>query len=189
MREWRFVAYIPNHGRELRLTRRICSAIRENDSHHAWSKTMMDNRETLKALERILSHTIPVTESGCWIWMGTSLRNGYGRVWFRDSMWLAHRAVFTLVKGEISEGFQIDHLCKITYCVNPSHLESVPPKTNIARSTNHVANFISRHECSKGHLLTGENLIIRADRNYSRACRTCEREWKRISRERASERI
>jgi hypothetical protein len=36
--------------------------------------------------------------------------------------------------GPIAPGLQIDHLCRITYCIRPEHLEAVTVTENIRRS-------------------------------------------------------
>lgn len=60
---------------------------------------------------------------------------GYGRI--RESGTrsnaLAHRVSYEAFNGPIPEGMVIDHLCQVTSCVNPDHLEAVTQKTNIQR--------------------------------------------------------
>lgn len=36
-------------------------------------------------------------------------------------MW--HRLVWEIVYGEIPEGYEVNHLCKVRQCCNPTHLE------------------------------------------------------------------
>ncbi len=58
-----------------------------------------------------------------WSWNGeTSTRIG------------AHRLAYIRAKGPIPEGHHIDHLCRVTNCVNPDHLEAVLPGENVRRS-------------------------------------------------------
>jgi|SRR5215471_5754176 len=73
----------------------------------------------------------------CWLWTGyrNMLRNGYG--YFHISgrqpyevKQLAHRYAYEYYNGPISPGMVIDHVCGITHCVNPDHLEEVTPKEN-----------------------------------------------------------
>jgi hypothetical protein len=88
--------------------------------------------------ERFLAKVEPITESGCWIWMG-SLRNGrYGQIGMPRSrkVGYAHRVSFQLFNGEIPEGHEVCHRCDVTQCVNPSHLYSATHVQNIADTVN-----------------------------------------------------
>ena len=46
---------------------------------------------------------------------------------------MAHRLVYTLIKGEIPEGLVLDHGCKNRRCCNTKHLEPVTQKVNVER--------------------------------------------------------
>lgn len=72
-----------------------------------------------------------VDDNGCWRWL-RSMVGKYGR---GPRKTYAHRFYYEKAKGKIPNGFQIDHLCKVTDCVNPSHLEAVTSLENIRRST------------------------------------------------------
>jgi hypothetical protein len=60
----------------------------------------------------------PVTETGCWLWIGFTLPAGYGK--FGDM--LAHRAAWEMFVGLIPEGLFVLHRCDTPSCVNPGHL-------------------------------------------------------------------
>lgn len=64
----------------------------------------------------------------CWLWIGKLNDSGYGII--RSG--LAHRYSY-LQRGDIPEGYQIDHLCGLRCCVNPYHLEAVPQEENLKR--------------------------------------------------------
>ena len=68
----------------------------------------------------------------CWIWTGR-LNQGYGQVDFDGRSWMAHRVVYEHFTGPIAPGLELDHLCYITACCNPAHLEPVTRAENIAR--------------------------------------------------------
>lgn len=73
----------------------------------------------------------------CWIWKGPPQNKaGYCRVWLRGRQALAHRAMYEQEVGPIPPGMEIDHLCRQTSCVNPSHLESVTRTVNARRGSN-----------------------------------------------------
>src|SRR2546422_858208 len=73
----------------------------------------------------------------CWTWTGATAKTGYGVVGCRElfgkQTQLVHRVMYLMYKGELPRGYQIDHLCKNRLCVNPSHLQAVPPAVNTRR--------------------------------------------------------
>jgi len=64
--------------------------------------------------ESFWKYVLPVTESGCWLWLASG-PDGYGRFGTQG----AHRLSYVLAKGPIPRNLQIDHLCRVRCCVNP----------------------------------------------------------------------
>lgn len=63
--------------------------------------------------------------SGCWRWIGSRDKDGYGRFKVDGGMRRAHRWAYEQTYGEIPPGWEVDHLCQNPWCVNPEHLDMV----------------------------------------------------------------
>ena len=108
----------------------------------------------------------------CWLWMGASLANGYGKVTVNYKTLLVHRFVYESLVCSIPNNMQIDHICCNKLCCNPEHLEVVTLKINMERR---AAKLVY---CANGHAYNEANIYIRRDGR--RQCRACNREiWGR----------
>lgn len=59
--------------------------------------------------------------TGCWLWVGSTNKQGYG--WFRhDGQSRAHRVSYEFVHGKIPKEIFVCHRCDTPACVNPAHL-------------------------------------------------------------------
>jgi hypothetical protein len=76
-----------------------------------------------------------IDDNGCWIWQLHTSR-GYGRTKMGGRTQNAHRAYYELAVEPIPAGWHLDHLCRVTLCVNPDHMEPVTPRENQRRSRN-----------------------------------------------------
>lgn len=122
--------------------------------------------------ERLMSRVEKVPD-GCWLWRGAIAPSGYGVIWNgekRGVMTLVHRVSYKHFVGPISDGMQIDHLCRVRHCVNPEHLEPVTQRENILRGTSVTAENARKTHCQNGHPLIGDNLLMIKG---ARRCRTC----------------
>lgn len=115
---------------------------------------------------------VQVDDNGCWIWTGCLNNMGYGsvrRVVPSNKLWLSHRYAYTQEVGPIPDGLQIDHLCRVTACCNPEHLEAVTPAENVRRSPMYRFNARKTH-CPRGHEYAGDNLYVYDGRRFCKEC-------------------
>lgn len=115
---------------------------------------------------------------GCWIWTGAAI-GGYGAAHDgRGDEQFAHRISYRDHVGPIPDGHEVDHLCYVPLCVNPSHLEAVTRAENIRRALVHRGQKPAEH----GSISMYTNHRCRCD-----ACRSAMsahlREYRRRKRE------
>lgn len=115
------------------------------------------------------------TES-CWLWTAGLMPSGYGSTNYGAPDYrtgLAHRVSWELLRGPIPAGMHLDHLCRVTRCVNPDHLEIVTPWENTNRGYGWaVAGSYQRDKthCPQGHAYDEANTHKGGKRRTCRAC-------------------
>ncbi|MFI5002151.1 MAG: HNH endonuclease signature motif containing protein [Reyranellales bacterium] len=73
--------------------------------------------------ERRLAHsTKPDPITGCLIWQGRPMPNGYGQIRAGAKIHLAHRFAWMVAHGPIPKGLYVCHRCDQRNCVNTDHL-------------------------------------------------------------------
>lgn len=150
----------------------------------------MKNRLGRTTIERLKDLSVPEPMSGCWIWIGARMRNGYGHIGLNRGHAAAHRVAYEVLRGPIPDGLVLDHLCRTRACINPAHVEPVTQRVNLQRGNSHRAAAEGRQRrrlatthCRKGHPLSGDNLYIYPGRN-GRECRRCHADREQRRRER-----
>ena len=113
-------------------------------------------------------------ENGCWQWIASKDKWGYGKFHLDKKQRSAHRISYEHFVGPIPDGLEIDHLCRNRLCVNPQHLEPVTRRVNTLRGTGPSANNARKTRCQNGHEFTLQNTYMRSD--GTRGCRRCNME-------------
>lgn len=123
--------------------------------------------------ERFESKYIPEPNTGCWLWIGSSARGGYGAFLKNSHQCYAHRVSYELYRGPIPLGLSLDHLCREPSCVNPNHLEAVTHRENMLRGVNKNVLLHRAGVCYNGHKIIGENALISSGIRVRVQCKTC----------------
>jgi hypothetical protein len=118
-----------------------------------------------------------VDEAGCWLWQRYRDARGYGRVSVPGvGMRRVHRVVYEHLVGPIPDGLTLDHLCRVTTCCRPDHLEPVTQRINSLRGATVNAEHAQRTHCPRGHELADGNLVPSRVRRGWRDCASCHRQ-------------
>lgn len=132
-----------------------------------------DPTERARVLAKLEELSVPEPNTGCHLWLGTVFQSGgYGQIKAFGDARRAHRMSYELRKGPIPPGLVLDHLCRVTCCINPDHLEAVTDKVNILRSESVSARAARRSECNYGHPLEPLERPTDGGRR-KRVCLTC----------------
>lgn len=127
-----------------------------------------------------------VTVEGCWTLNGTNLnQNGYTFFSLNKRRKAAHRLLLEILQENlVPEGLVVDHKChsdataagdckgglscRHRACFNPSHMEIVTQRENVARGSR---AFWNQETCPQGHPRTEEHIFTNSMGGLS--CWTC----------------
>lgn len=108
-------------------------------------------------------------QTPCILWK-RAMAHGYGAQYIGGKTRYAHIVAYEAKNGKVPHGLELDHLCRNTSCINPDHLEAVTHRINILRGLGPTAENARKTHCFRGHLLEGDNLVLREG---MRRCRIC----------------
>jgi hypothetical protein len=129
----------------------------------------------------IAAKVSPVPVTSCWEWTGARDDRGYGNVRDGNRVRKAHVVIYEHFNGPVPPGQELDHRCRVPWCVNPAHMEAVTHVENVRRG---AARWVpgarqrAKRRCPAGHAYTKANTYVQTSTG-GRACRTCDRNRKR----------
>jgi len=138
-------------------------------------------------VDRFMSKIEPEPNSGCWLWVGSLARNGYGSFVHSHKVHLAHRVSFALSGRPLDAGALVLHSCDNPLCVNPDHLRAGTHGDNMRDAANRK-RFQKQQVtvCRRGHPLTGRRTA--ANGRPRRFCATCKQMfWSKKNQKRKGE--
>lgn len=109
-------------------------------------------------LEAILERSEPEPNSGCWLWMHKTDRQGYPIAKRNRKEFRVHRASYEAAHGVIPSGLFVCHRCNCPSCVNPVHLYLATNAGNLADAAR-------------------DGLMVHGDQHWTRRHRGNSRPW------------
>jgi hypothetical protein len=105
-----------------------------------------DSAKRTPLAARLLRNTMPVTECGCWIWLGCLNRQGYGSIGDENyKPQLVHRMSWQVFRGPIPDELHVLHACDVPSCINPDHLF-------LGTNLDNVADKVKKDRCYRVRL-------------------------------------
>lgn len=165
------------------MTKRICSVEGCGRPHNArglcgthYSRLMKHGDTNLYLRTPEDRFWANVEKSGdCWLWTGGKTGGEWGRYGafqVNGRQTKTHRFAYELLVGPVPEGLELDHLCRVTLCCNPEHLEAVTHRENLLRGVAPCAVHAKKTHCPQGHPYDKVNTRIYKG---MRTCRVCDR--------------
>lgn len=96
--------------------------------------------------------------SGCWLWTGGKLSNGYGVIWRDGRHRYAHRIAFELQHGSIPAGKHVLHRCNTPLCQRGTHIYAGTDTEN--QRDRISAGTSNRGERNGQAKLTSEEVVV-----------------------------
>lgn len=117
----------------------------------------------------------------CWLWIGCiNKATNYAEFHFDGQTCLAHRIAYShFASSDIPTDAHSDHLCRVRHCVNPSHIEIVPPRINFIRGNGFSGKNARKTRCPRGHKYTPDNIVRSTKQPTWRSCLICKRQQQR----------
>lgn len=105
---------------------------------------------------------------GCLLAQGRRDRDGYA-FWGKTR---AHIVAWVAANGPVPAGLELDHMCRVRHCREPSHLEAVTRAEQEKRKF--LRYRLKRTHCPRGHELAGSNRVLTSAGGV--VCRICNSE-------------
>ena len=133
----------------------------------------------MDVVERFMQYVEPVSECGCWLWVGHAVETDIGprgRFHFEGRNQWAPRVAMALFKKPLLPSELACHTCDVSLCVRPDHLFAGSHQDNIddmRRKGRAYRPTVSQAHCKRGHEFTAETTRWQYNRRNGYMYRQC----------------
>jgi hypothetical protein len=89
-----------------------------------------------------MSNTIRDEESGCLLYTKALDKDGYPRISLQGNKGLGSRVLYEEHHGAIPAGHEVDHICHVRRCVEPTHLRALTHRDNVI----HIKAYVEKRQ-------------------------------------------
>ncbi len=123
-------------------------------------------------VDEYIAHKSRYDENGCLIWYGKINPQGYPELTKaqanKSGFWLVyHYMWYKHTTTRVKRPSQLDHLCRVRACIQPTHLEVVTARENLMRGNTLARRNAEKTHCPQGHPYDNVNV------NGDRGCKRC----------------
>jgi hypothetical protein len=92
----------------------------------------------VNSIENIRANSIRDDESGCLLYTKALDKDGYPKISYQGKKRLGSHIVFELSHGAIPEAHEVDHICHVRRCVEPTHLRALTHRQNVIQRKSYI---------------------------------------------------
>jgi hypothetical protein len=96
-----------------------------------------------------MSNAIRDEESGCLLYTKALDKDGYPRISLPGKKGLGSRVVYEKHYGAIPAGHEVDHICHVRRCIEPTHLRALSHRDNVI----HIKAYVEKRQQRIKHLI------------------------------------